>query len=82
MPWETQVLMEQDAKLRLHAIGVGPQCLSWQLQKWYDGRTQEYSYVFPDWHSDQYSQAGLLEILYHLTIWVRAVKDSSLRMVC
>ena len=23
-----------------------------------DGRKQEYSYVFLDWHSDQYSQAG------------------------
>ena len=46
-----------------------------------DGQTQEYSDVFPDRHSDQYSQAGSLEILYRLTIWVRAVKDTSLRMV-
>ena len=23
-----------------------------------DGWTQEHSYVFPDWQSDQYSQAG------------------------
>ena len=23
-----------------------------------DSQTQDYSYVFPDWHSDQYSLAG------------------------